>query len=269
MGTIKSNPRSNKRFDVALSFAEENRPFVDAVAELLTSKGVKFFYDDYERTNSWGKDLKKYLRRVYGKEARCCVVFISEYYMKKRWTLFELHCSMERRFFRRNKTYILPFLLDNTEVKGITDATAYLSLERHNEQKLVERIIEKLEEVAYRSLWAQVRRFVFHRVRLTVIILSFLSLVSYVFADNLTPVIPLTRRIYERNTEVIPGSRCNDSSFSHKRGRGTCSGHQGVAYPHDSIIYHKTWEESRKEAEETSWFSGDQPTNNDTAKHTD
>lgn len=41
-------------FDVAISFASEDRPVADQIAKLLTEQGIKVFYDKYEEANLWG-----------------------------------------------------------------------------------------------------------------------------------------------------------------------------------------------------------------------
>ena len=45
-------------FDIALSFAGEDREYVDQVANLLRNAGVKVFYDLFEEANLWG-DLQR------------------------------------------------------------------------------------------------------------------------------------------------------------------------------------------------------------------
>jgi len=44
-------------FEIALSFAGENRTYVDQVANLLRDSGVKVFYDLFEEASPWGKNL--------------------------------------------------------------------------------------------------------------------------------------------------------------------------------------------------------------------
>src|SRR5262249_26980075 len=51
----------DERYDVALSFAGEDRAYVEEVASVLKSKGVKVFYDAYETANMWGKNLIEHL----------------------------------------------------------------------------------------------------------------------------------------------------------------------------------------------------------------
>jgi hypothetical protein len=56
------------QYDVALSFAGEDRQYVYEVAELLRSRGVRVSYDEYERANLWGRNLIDHLTRVHPDE---------------------------------------------------------------------------------------------------------------------------------------------------------------------------------------------------------
>ena len=58
------------RYEIALSFAGEDRTYVEMVARFLQSHGVSFFYDDYNDVNLWGKDLYAHLVEVYSKAER-------------------------------------------------------------------------------------------------------------------------------------------------------------------------------------------------------
>jgi hypothetical protein len=40
-------------YDVALSFAGENRAYVEKVAASLKDHGIRIFYDDYEKVTLW------------------------------------------------------------------------------------------------------------------------------------------------------------------------------------------------------------------------
>ena len=65
-------------YDVALSFAGEDRKYVDRVANVLRQKKLRIFYDGYEQAALSGKDLYMHLEEFYRKRARFCVVFLSE-----------------------------------------------------------------------------------------------------------------------------------------------------------------------------------------------
>lgn len=57
-------------YDVALSFAGEDRVFVEECAEILRSLNINVFYDDYEKEILWGKNLYSYLADVYKNKAK-------------------------------------------------------------------------------------------------------------------------------------------------------------------------------------------------------
>lgn len=52
-------------YDVVLSFADEDREYVEECADILTSLGIKVFYDSYEQDVLWGKDLYTFLADIY------------------------------------------------------------------------------------------------------------------------------------------------------------------------------------------------------------
>lgn len=70
-------------FDVALSFAGEDREYVEQVASYLKELDVKVFYDRAEEVELWGKNLYLYLDDIYQHKSKYCVIFISKFYKKK------------------------------------------------------------------------------------------------------------------------------------------------------------------------------------------
>jgi hypothetical protein len=116
-----------KEYDVVLSFAGEDRKYVERTANFLRKSGVKVFYDIYEDVNLWGKDLYQHLDDVYQNKGKYAVVFISEAYGKKLWTNHELK-SAQARAFSESEEYILPARFDDTVIPGIRKTIAYVSL---------------------------------------------------------------------------------------------------------------------------------------------
>src|SRR4030042_5862224 len=114
-------------YDVALSFAGENRTYVESVAANLISQGLRVFYDKYEEVNLWGKDLYQHLDLVYRTKANYCIIFISSDYAKKLWTNHELR-SAQARAFEENREYILPARFDDTELPGVLPTIGYVDL---------------------------------------------------------------------------------------------------------------------------------------------
>lgn len=114
-------------YDVALSFAGEDREVVREFAERLRTAGYKVFFDEYERANIWGEDLTVKLQDVYQHLSRYCVMFISRHYAEKEWTTHERRAALSRALTEQT-AYILPIRLDNTNLPGLPSVVAYLDL---------------------------------------------------------------------------------------------------------------------------------------------
>src|SRR5262245_25525871 len=96
-----------QEFDVAFSFADEQRSYVDGVYRILSSRGIRVFYDGGQVASLWGKDLYQYLTDVYSQRAKYCVVFLSQDYARKLWTQHELKAA-QARAFKESEEYLLP-----------------------------------------------------------------------------------------------------------------------------------------------------------------
>jgi TIR domain len=134
-------------YDVCLSFAGENRSYVTRVAAYLRTKGARVFYDLYEQTKLWGKDLYAHLDDIYRNKARFCVMFISEAYGRKLWTNHERQ-SAQARAFRSNQDYILPARFDATAIPGIRDTVGYIDLKNYTPTAFAKLILAKVSEAA-------------------------------------------------------------------------------------------------------------------------
>lgn len=130
-------------YDVAISFAGEDRENAQALAEALKSRGLNVFYDQYEKATLWGKNLYTYLSDVYQNKARYCVMFLSQHYAAKLWTNHERE-SAQARAFSENEEYILPIRLDNTVIPGIPPTVSYLSWPPETAETIAEAIMEKI-----------------------------------------------------------------------------------------------------------------------------
>jgi hypothetical protein len=125
-------------YDVALSFAGENRNYVDKVATELRKNGIKVFYDTFEELTLWRKDLYQYLSQVYKDRARYTVIFISKSYADKRWTNHELK-NAQARAFKESSEYIRPARFDDTELPGLPETIAYISLKTRSPEDFARR----------------------------------------------------------------------------------------------------------------------------------
>jgi len=131
-------------YDVALSFAGEDRDEARKIANLLRENNLSVFYDEYERASLWGKNLYTHLSEVYQNKARYCLIFVSKNYAGKLWTRREREAA-QARAFRENREYILPIKLDDTNVPGIEEIIGYIDLRTTSHDQVVKLLISKLK----------------------------------------------------------------------------------------------------------------------------
>jgi hypothetical protein len=129
-------------YDVCLSFAGEDRKYVRQVANALTDRGIRVFYDEYEQVDLWGKELYEHLDDLYKNAARYCVIFVSKHYAQKVWPNHERRSAQERAL--KNTGYILPARFDNTEIPGLRQTVGYINLKKLSPTGLAELIAKKL-----------------------------------------------------------------------------------------------------------------------------
>lgn len=139
-------PLDEPLFDVALSFAGEDRKYVEQVAHFLKKMGFRVFYDKYEVVSLWGKDLYVHLREIYQDKSRFTVMFISKHYADKLWTTHERQ-SAQARAFRERREYILPVRFDDTEIPGLVETIGYIDLTGTKPRHLAELIKQKVGPV--------------------------------------------------------------------------------------------------------------------------
>lgn len=121
----------------------ESFPFVNARRRAVQALGVRVFYDKYETTDLWGKDLFAHLDDVYRKRSKYCVIFISAACGRKLWTSHERQ-SAQARAFESSGEYVLPVRFDDTEIPGVRPTTGYLDLRKMGPDELARAILRKV-----------------------------------------------------------------------------------------------------------------------------
>jgi hypothetical protein len=60
-----SMPNPEYEFEVALSFAGENRDYVREVRDKLVARSRRVFYDEDRLAEMWGEELPEYFQRIF------------------------------------------------------------------------------------------------------------------------------------------------------------------------------------------------------------
>ena len=135
--------RAGRPYQVALSFAGEQRGYVEAVAKALASRHIAVFYDGFEANALWGTDGAEHFHQIYSRDTQYVVMFISEAYVAKAWTRHERRAAISRQM-KDDGEYILPVRFDMAEVPGLPDTLQYLMAERFTPAELAVEIAKKV-----------------------------------------------------------------------------------------------------------------------------
>lgn len=140
-----SNTTTAKRFKVALSFAGENRSFVEAVATQLSMQlgASRVLYDKYYEEEFARTDLDTYLQALYHDDSELIAVFLCENYQNKEW------CGLEWRALkdlikRRRGADIMPLRFDNTEIPGLFSTDGYIWISERPPEEIAQLILKRL-----------------------------------------------------------------------------------------------------------------------------
>lgn len=139
-----SMPASDeRRFDLLLSFAGPERCYAKAIHDILTANGLRVFLDEEYQHEVFGKNLVEYLFSTYEEGGTYALILISRAYAKGDWTTIERRAALDR--MRNESEYILPVLVEDAWIQGLSKSTAYLDLRTHGVLGVCEVILRKLK----------------------------------------------------------------------------------------------------------------------------
>ena len=131
-----------EKYDVALSFAEEDRLHAKQLARLIKLGGHQVFYNENETPQPWGKDIYNELSSVCQIRAHYSVIFLSEHYARTWLPNHERGSAQVRAFVEKNREHILTIRLDDTEIPGFLMTVGYLD----SRSMTIEQIYQVLEQ---------------------------------------------------------------------------------------------------------------------------
>ncbi len=102
-------------FDIAISFAGENRELAKTITDLLQLLDCRVFYDEYFEANYLGQTWSKQFEEIFGQKSRLVVCLLDQHYKEKIWPTFERECFSPRI----SDASVIPIYLDNTKFVGI------------------------------------------------------------------------------------------------------------------------------------------------------
>lgn len=137
---------AGKHFDVAISFAGTSREIAEQLALQVRDAGFSVFYDGFFGSDLWGKDLVEFFDEIYRKRSRYCVMFISEDYRDRAWTIHERRSAQARALQEKGAEYILPIQVDDVKLPGMLPTIGHVSLREHGIDEIAQMLIAKLKK---------------------------------------------------------------------------------------------------------------------------
>ena len=139
-----------KEFEIAISFAGENRKLAKYLAEQFETIDVPAFYDENYESNYLGKTWSKEFERIFVSDSRYVVCLLDKNHREKIWPTFERNCFKKRV----PDGEVIPIYLDDTKFVGIPDDVigikydwdeAKIDWQEEAQENIVYKIWEKLE----------------------------------------------------------------------------------------------------------------------------
>jgi hypothetical protein len=128
-------------FAVGLSFAGEQRAYVEDVALALQARGVNVFYDAFHEVELWGCNLIDTLDDLYSERMNAVIVFVSKEYVEKPFTNVERQAALSKAITTRQK-YLYPVRFDDVKLPGFPSTTSYLQASRNTPEQLAAKICQ-------------------------------------------------------------------------------------------------------------------------------
>jgi hypothetical protein len=139
--------QNSPSYDVVISYAGEDRERAVALVGALQQQNIHVFYDQQAIDRLAGESLPEKLRDIYENQGRYCILLLSEHYKQKLWTMQELKAAADR--LARTPAYLIPILLDESQVPKELSNIAYLQWKTHDADKITDVLLKKLNR-AYR-----------------------------------------------------------------------------------------------------------------------
>jgi hypothetical protein len=116
--------KSEFKYDVVISFSEEQKDVAAAICLALDNLGLATYYYPYNQEDNIGKDLEKGLKNLYGKDSKLALAILSEDYFLGKYTSIELKTILDRR--KEEPDYFIPIVYKTTTLPDFLLGITYL-----------------------------------------------------------------------------------------------------------------------------------------------
>jgi hypothetical protein len=137
---------SNQIYDIAVSFAGEQREYVRETVAACKTKGLRVFFDEDKTNDWWGKNFIQEQRRAYSSQTRFFVPFLSSDYLAKPIPMDEFSSAMMTAV-KLGDGYILPVIMGNADVPAelLHPHIGYLRSESFTPDQMADELVKKVK----------------------------------------------------------------------------------------------------------------------------
>jgi hypothetical protein len=137
---------SGQIYDIAVSFAGEQREYVRRTVAICKAKGLRVFFDEDKTNEWWGKNFIQEQRRAYSSQTRFFVPFLSSEYLAKSIPMDEFSSAMMTAV-KQGDGYILPVIMGTADVPPelLHPHIGYLRSEAYSPDQLADELVTKVK----------------------------------------------------------------------------------------------------------------------------
>lgn len=132
----------NYEFDVAISFAGENRELAKRFADKIEIFDVSVFYDELYESNLLGRALTKQFTKIFNDQSRFVLCLLDNNHREKIWPTFERETFRPRL----SEEAIIPVYLDDTVFLGIPEDIYGFDMKKSKTEDDIDNAVIKLVE---------------------------------------------------------------------------------------------------------------------------
>jgi L-asparaginase len=133
----------NYKYHFAISFSNKSRNEAQQIATQLRQIGYSVFYDKWYEHEMLGRNGADYLRQVYAKESKYCIVLVDADYDKRKWTNFEKDV-IEGRAFQETSEILIPVMMEEYHPDWLPPTRIYCSFQEKGIEGIVALLARKL-----------------------------------------------------------------------------------------------------------------------------
>jgi tetratricopeptide (TPR) repeat protein len=104
-----------KKYDVVISFSDEQKDIAVALSIALENEGILTYYYPHKLEENVGKDLEGQLRQLYHSESVIAIAIFSQTYFSNHFTKIELDAILDR--LQKEDDYLIPIRYNTIDKK--------------------------------------------------------------------------------------------------------------------------------------------------------